>query len=106
MAGPDIPFGGGGAHVMRFNAKVTIGSFEGRKLIYISQNLGGPGPITPPPPRSASAIVCTILLCLSGIYFRLFRIFVNYILNIIIIIIIIIVIIIAHVLLLLLLLLL
>ena len=26
--------GGGGAHVMRFNAKVTIGSFEGRKLIY------------------------------------------------------------------------
>ena len=36
MAGPDIPFrgGGGGAHVMIFNAKVTIGSFEGRKLIY------------------------------------------------------------------------
>ena len=41
VAGPDIPFrvcvcggGGGGAHVMRFNAKVTIGSFEGRKLIY------------------------------------------------------------------------
>ena len=40
MAGPDIPFRGegggreGGAHVMRFNAKVTIGSFEGRKLIY------------------------------------------------------------------------
>ena len=61
----------------------------------------------PPPPRSASAIVCTILLCLSGIYFRVFRLFVNYILNIIIIIIIIIivvVIIIAHVLLLLLLL--
>ena len=23
-----------GAHVLRFNAKVTIGSFEGRKLIY------------------------------------------------------------------------
>ena len=62
----------------------------------------------PPPPRSASAMVCTILLCLSGIYFRVFRLFVNYILNIIIIIIIIIVvvIIIAHVLLLLLLLLL
>ena len=58
----------------------------------------------PPPPRSASAIVCTILLCLSGIYFRVFHLFVNYILNIIIIIIV--VIIIAHVLLLLLLLLL
>ena len=26
--------GGGVAHVMRFNAKVTIGSFEGQKLIY------------------------------------------------------------------------
>ena len=26
--------GGGGAHVIRFNAKVTIGSFEGRKVIY------------------------------------------------------------------------
>ena len=25
---------GVGPHVMRFNAKVTIGSFEGRKLIY------------------------------------------------------------------------
>ena len=92
---------------MRFNAKVTIGSFEGRKLIYnkiISRKIyGGLGPC-PPPPRSASAIVCTILLCLSGIYFRVFRLFVNYILNIIIIIIINIIIIIAHVLLLLLLL--
>ena len=27
-------WGGGGAHVMRVNAKVTIGSFEVRKLIY------------------------------------------------------------------------
>ena len=61
----------------------------------------------PNPRRFASAIVCTILLCLSRIYLRVFRLFVNYILNIIIIIIIIIVvIIIAHVLLLLLLLLL
>ena len=56
----------------------------------------------PPPPRSASAMF--ILLCLSGIYFRVFCLFVNYILNIIIIIVV--VIIIAHVLLLLLLLLL
>ena len=56
---------------MRFNAKVTIGSFEGRKLIYNKI-------ISRPPPRSASAIVCTILLCLSGIYFRVFRLFVKY----------------------------
>ena len=36
VAGPDIPFsgGGGGGDLMRFNAKVTIGSFEGQKLIY------------------------------------------------------------------------
>ena len=36
MAGPDIPFvrGGGGGHEIRLNAKGTVGSFGGRKLIY------------------------------------------------------------------------
>ena len=35
MADPDIPFGEeGGGHEMRLNAKGTVGSFGGRKLIY------------------------------------------------------------------------
>ena len=36
MADPDIPFrgGGGGGHELRLNAKGTVGSFGGRKLIY------------------------------------------------------------------------
>ena len=34
VADPDIPFGGGGGHEMRLNAKGTVGSFGGRNLIY------------------------------------------------------------------------
>ena len=34
MADPDIPFGGGGGHEMRLNAKVTVRSFGGQTFIY------------------------------------------------------------------------
>ena len=42
MAEPDIPFRGGGGgggegHEMRLNAKGTVGSFGGRKLIYYNK---------------------------------------------------------------------
>ena len=49
VADPDFPFRGGGGHEMRLNAKGTVGSFGGRKLIY-NKILWGAGPLPPPPP--------------------------------------------------------
>ena len=47
MADPDIPFsggGGGGGGEIKLNAKVTVGSFGGRILIYnkiVTRKIGG-----------------------------------------------------------------